>query len=154
MKNFQEISRMEFFHDGGTKVLGIEVPFTRTWTMNAYDEQNNLICSVYESESNNYIKYVKFIYALKMKGYKLRKEDRLILKDESRNDGFLQRSLLDKVTWNDILEIIDVAKVPREHVYKLKDCNINDMTEEKDIFAQCIGLEYEELIEAIKKAKQ
>ena len=153
MKNFKEISRLEFYHDGGTKVLGVEVPYTRTWTLSAFDENDKLIVSVSDPESNNYIKYVKFIHALKMKAYKLRKKDREILKDEQRNDGFLQRSLIDRVTWQDIINITDIAGVSREHVHKLKSCDIEDMKEEKEIFAECIGLEYHELIEAIIRAK-
>lgn len=153
MKNFKEISRMTFDHDGGTKVLGIEVPYTRTWTLAAYDENDKLITAVSKSEKNNYIKYVKFINALKMKAYKLRQEDRELLKDEARNDGFIQRSLIDHVSWNDILEITDIAGITRDHVNKLKSCGIDEMKEEKIIFAECIGLEYHELIKAIKHVK-
>ena len=153
MKNFREISRMTFEHDGGYKIFGIEIPYTRTWTLAAYDKNDKLIAAVSKSEKNNYVKYVKFINALKMKAYKLRPQDREILKDEDRNDGFMQRSLIDRVTWNDILEITDIAGVTREHVNKLKSCGIDEMKEEKIIFAECIGLEYDELIKAIKHVK-
>ena len=50
----------------------------KTWKL-TYDHNNNVICSVYDSEKHNYLKYVRFIVTLK-KGYKLRKCDRMQLK--------------------------------------------------------------------------
>jgi len=154
MKNFKEISRMTFEHDGGTTFWGKEVPYTRTWTLAAYDENDKLITAVSKSEKNNYIKYVKFINELKMKAYKLRPEDREILKNEDKNDGFLQKALIKNITWNNILEVADIAGVSGDHVELLKKCPIDEMKEEKIIFAECVGLEYDELIKAIEMVKK
>jgi hypothetical protein len=37
----------------------------RTWTLKAFDENNNLICEVSKWEDNNYIKYVRFLNKLR-----------------------------------------------------------------------------------------
>ena len=153
MKNFKEISRMTFEHDGGSTILGKELPYTRTWTLAAYDENDKLITAVSKSENNNYIKYVRFITELKMKAYKLRQEDRDILKNEKKNGGFLQQALIKNITWEHILEVTGIAGVSGDHVELLKKCPIDDMKEEKIIFAECVGLEYDELIKAIKMIK-
>ena len=149
MKNFKEISRITFEHDGGSTFFGLKVPYSRTWTLAAYDENDKLIVAVSKSEKNNYIKYVKFINELKMKAYKLRPEDREILMDEERNDGFLQKSLIKNITWKQIIEVTDIAGVSGCHLEKLKSSAIDEMKEEKIILAECIGLEYEQLIKAI-----
>ena len=62
--NLREISRMTFEGEGW--IIGF-----RAWKLTAYDHNDNVICSVYDNERHNYLKYVRFIIALK--GYKLRK---------------------------------------------------------------------------------
>ena len=43
--NLREVSYIKKFHDGGRRVplTNLEIPFTRTWTLEGYDENNNLI---------------------------------------------------------------------------------------------------------------
>ena len=56
-------------------------------------DDNDIRVSLFiDADKNNYIKYVKFINALKDKGYKLRKCDRMLLK--SGEKGFIQKKLL------------------------------------------------------------
>ena len=46
--NLREVSYIKKFHDGGRRVplTNLEIPFTRTWTLEGYDENNNLIVSL------------------------------------------------------------------------------------------------------------
>ena len=139
MDNLKEISRMEFNHDGGVKILGIEVPFSKVWTLEGYDDSNQLICSVSKSERHNYLKYVRFIMALKHNGYKLRKEDRVLLKSGSKE--FMIRSYISKATRSDLYEIALITGHNKSVVDNIK---YQDEATKKE-FAEINGLEDNEL---------
>ena len=49
MNNLKEVSKIDFYHNGA--FWGF-----RTWTLDGYDG-NQKICSVNESDSNNYLKF-------------------------------------------------------------------------------------------------
>ena len=100
MSNLKEISRMTFEPEGW--MIGF-----RTWTLKAYDSADNLICTVDKSERHNYLKYVRFIVALKKKGYKLRKCDRERLKSGEGN--FLIKSYISQATKSDFYEIAEIS---------------------------------------------
>lgn len=140
----REISNMDFFHDGGKYILGILVPFSKTWTLEAYNESGNLICSVNQSERHNYLKYVRFIIALEDHGYKLRLEDRVLLKSGAKD--FLIASYISRASRRDFYEITEVSRTRHE-----VDSIINDTEENQRDFAEINGLEYHELLEIFSK---
>jgi len=132
MDNLTEISRMTFEPEGW--LIGF-----RTWTLKAYDADNNLICTVDKSERHNYLKYVHFIVALKKKGYKLRECDRLQLKSGEKN--FLIRSYISKAQKSDFYEIANIAGISNYEVDNIK--SVSESEQRK--FAEMVGLEYNEL---------
>jgi hypothetical protein len=136
--NFREISHMTFEAEGW--MIGF-----RTWKLTGYDHNNNVICSVYENERHNYLKYVRFIVALKNHGYKLRECDRIRLKSGEGN--FLIRSYISQVTREDIYEIASIAGFSRSEVDNIKYVS----EEEQRCFAEMIGLEYYELRDNLHK---
>ena len=138
MSNLKEISRMTFESEGW--IIGF-----RTWTLKAYDSNNNLICTVSESERHNYLKYVRFIVALKKKGYKLRKCDRERLKSGEGN--FLIKSYISQATKSDFYEIADIAEVSQ---YQINNIRTLPRIEQENI-AESLGLEYHELMENLDK---
>lgn len=117
----------------------------RTWTLKAYDSNNNLICTVSENERHNYLKYVRFIVALKKKGYKLRKCDRERLKSGEGN--FLIKSYVSQATRSDFIEIAEIAGVSDYQINNIRTLSHN---EQEDI-AESVGLEYHELIDNLDK---
>lgn len=144
MSSLREINRLEFFHDGGKHFLGIPVPFSKTWTLQGFDNNDNLICSVDKSENNNYLKYIQFIIELEKKGYKMRKEDRVLLKSGSKD--FLIRSFISKATRNDFYDITHQTGT-RNQVD-----SIEEQSEEiQRDFAEVNGLEYHEFLEILSK---
>ena len=136
--NLREISNMTFEAEGW--MIGF-----RTWKLTAYDHNNNVICSVYDNERHNYLKYVRFIVALKKKGYKLRKCDRLRLKSGEGN--FLMRSFIPQASREDMYEIAYIAGFCRSEVDNIKYAS----EEEQRYFAEMVGLEYEELRDNLHK---
>lgn len=138
MSNLKEISHMTFKSEGW--IIGF-----RTWTLKAYDSNNNLICTVSESERHNYLKYVRFIVALKKKGYKLRKCDREILK--SGKDNFLIKSYVSQATRSDFIEIAKIAEISDYQINNIRTLSRN---EQEDI-AESVGLEYHELMDNLDK---
>ena len=146
MPPLREISSLEFFHDGGKHILGIPVPFSRTWTLQGYDENGKLICSVNKSENNNYNKYVRFIAELEHYGYKLRKTDRLLLKSGAKD--FLIASFLSQATRNDLYEITKISKTRHE-----VDSIRNEPEAVQRDFAELNGLEYHEFLEILASGK-
>ena len=139
-----EISQLNFFHDGGKHVFGIPVPFSKTWTLEAYNESGNLICSVNQSERHNYLKYVRFIIALEYHGYKLRLDDRVLLKSGTK--GFLIASYISHASRRDFYEITEVSRTRHD-----VDSIINETEEKQRDFAEINGLEYHELLEIFSK---
>lgn len=146
MPPLREISKLEFFHDGGKHFLGIPVPFSKTWTLQGYTEQGQLICSVNKSESNNYLKYVRFIIALEDHGYKLREEDRILLKSGAKD--FLIASYIPQATRGDFDDISEVSKT-RHEIDSIK----NETEEIQRDFAEINGLEYHEFLEILASGK-
>jgi len=138
MDNLQEISRMIFEPQGW--LIGF-----RTWSLSAYDSNNTIICKVDKSERHNYLKYVRFIIALKNKGYKLRKCDRLQLK--SGEKSFLIQSYISKAKKHDFYEIANIAGISNSVVDNIK--NVSEIEQRK--FAEMVGLEYHELIDNLYK---
>lgn len=138
MSNLKEISNMTFESEGW--IIGF-----RTWTLKAYDSNGKIICTVDKSERHNYLKYVRFIVALKKKGYKLRKCDREILK--SGKDNFLIKSYVSQATRSDFIEIAKIAGVSDYQINNIKTLSRN---EQEDI-AESVGLEYHELIDNLDK---
>lgn len=132
MSNLNEISHMTFESEGW--LIGF-----RSWTLKAYDVNNNLICTVDKNERHNYLKYVRFIVALREKGYKLRKCDRLQLKSGEKN--FLMKSFIPKAQCSDIYEIANIAGISNSDVDNIKTVSES----EQRTFAEMVGLEYSEL---------
>eukprot|EP01083_Nonionella_stella_P309149 1093641_1 len=93
MKNLKEVTSI-------TKSSSGWMPGFYTWTLKGYDG-NRLVGSVSKSEANNYLKYVAFINELKRKGYKLRYQDRMHLKDEP----FMWKSLIDHIQRSHLEEV-------------------------------------------------
>ena len=155
--NLKEINSLKIFHDGGKKVLGFEVPFTKTWTIEGYVD-NNLIISVSKSERHNYLKYVEFIKQLKYKGYKLNKNQREHIKNykDDYGNSFLMKSFISQAGMSDLVEIGNKAHLTDCYNNKI-DVNENYIKSiknkeenEKRCVAEQLGLEYEELLDILK----
>ena len=138
MSNLKEISHMTFEPEGW--MIGF-----RTWTLKAYDSENNLICTVDKSERHNYLKYVRFIVALKKRGYKLRKCDRERLKSGEGN--FLIKSYISQATKSDFYEIANIAEVSQYQINNIRTLSHN----EQENIAESVGLEYHELMDNLDK---
>ena len=138
MSNLKEISRMTFEPEGW--MIGF-----RTWTLKAYDSADNLICTVDKSERHNYLKYVRFIVALKKRGYKLRKCDRERLKSGEGN--FLIKSYISQATKSDFYEIANIAEVSQYQINNIRSLSYN----EQENIAESVGLEYHELMDNLDK---
>ena len=133
LSELKEISSMTFVPEGF--IIGF-----RSWTLKAYDEKKNLICTVYKNEKHNYLKYIRFIVALKEKGYILRECDRKQLKSGEKN--FLMKSFISHATRDDFCEIANIAGVTEAEINNAK--NLSKL--EQTCLAERLGLEYEELI--------
>lgn len=138
MDNLKEISKMTFDPKGW--FIGF-----RTWTLKAYDEYNNIICTVDKSEKHNYLLYVRFIITLKQYGYKLRECDRQQLKSGEKN--FLIKSFISQARSSDFYEIGLMAGYSKLEINNIKNASI----EEQHTFAEKVGLEFDELINNIHK---
>jgi hypothetical protein len=139
------VGRVNRYHDGGIVILFIEVPFTRVWTLEAFDESNNLICKVWEKESNNYIKYVKFVKKLRECGYELTREQA----NELRSEPFFVSSVISLITIEHINEVASLCGYSSDFVHNI----INKSTEEKTKFAYDIGLYTDELDQVIDRLR-
>lgn len=153
--NLREVSYIKKFHDGGRRVplTNIEIPFTRTWTLEGYDENNNLIVSVSRGERHNYLKFAEFIKELKLRGFKLTKEQR----EEIKEYPFLDPQFIPYAKMSDLTEIGNRVN--------LNDCNGNTMNvtenyiyslrsvdeETKKCIAEQLGLEYNELLNILSR---
>ena len=132
MDNLKEVSKITFQPQGW--IIGL-----RTWVLKAYDEKDNEICTIDNNERHNYIKYVKFIVALKKKGYKLRKCDRVLLKSGKKK--FLIKSFISYAKKNDFYEIANIAGYDNDYVDNIK----TKSEPEQRVFGEMVGLEYDEL---------
>lgn len=145
MQEKKTVSRVNRYHDGGIVILWVEVPFTRVWTLEAFDESNNLICKVYEKESNNYIKYVKFVRKLRECGYELTREQA----NELRSEPFFVSSVISLITIDHINEVAGICGYSHDFVK-----NIHNATPEvKNKFAYDIGLYPDELDQVINRLR-
>lgn len=117
----------------------------RTWTLKAYDNNNNLICTVDKNERHNYLKYVRFIVTLKQNGYKLRECDRKKLKSGEKN--FLMKSFIPQAQRSDFYEIANIVGYSKFEVDNIKTVPES----EQRIFAEMVGLEYDELKDNLHK---
>ena len=131
MDNLKEVSRITFESQGW--FIGF-----RTWTLKAYDENNNVICTIDKSDRHNYLKYVRFIVALKEKGYKLRECDRKQLKSGEKN--FLIKSFISQANRTDLYEIANIAGYSNDYIDNIKTKSL----QEQHVFAEMVGLEFEE----------
>ena len=152
--NLRVVSSIKKFHDGGRKVplTNIEIPFTRTWTLEGYDN-NNLIVSVSKSERHNYLKFAEFIKELKLRGFKLSKDQM----EEIKEYPFLDPQFIPYAKMSDLVEIGNKVN--------LNDCNGNSINvtesyiyslklldeETKICVAEQLGLKYEELLSILSK---
>jgi hypothetical protein len=139
------VTRVNRYHDGGIKILFVEVPFTRVWTLEAFDEHNNLICSVCEKESNNYIKYVKFIRKVREYGYELTRQQA----DEIRSEPFFVSSIISLITIDHINEVTEICGYSKDFIKNIS----NESPEIKNKFAYNIGLYPDELDQVIDRLK-
>lgn len=133
MSHLKEISDMTFETEGW--LIGF-----RTWTLKAYDSNGKVICTVDKNERHNYLKYIRFIVALKKKGYKLRKCDRERLKSGERN--FLIKSYVSQATKSDFFEIAEIAGISEYQINNIRTLSLN----EQKFIAESVGLEYDELM--------
>lgn len=145
MSEKKQVSRVNRYHDGGVKILFVEVPFTRVWTLEAFDENNNLICKVWEKESNNYIKYLKFIHKVRESGYELTRSQA----DEIRSEPFFVSSVITMITLNHILEVSRICGYSDDFVRGIQ----SKSPDEKNKFAYDIGLYPDELDQVINNLK-
>lgn len=134
MEDLKDVSRIEFVHDGFP--MGF-----RNWTLTGFDENNKIICSVDKTDNNNYLKYIRFIVALKEKGYKLRECDRLQLK--SGEKSFLMKKFISKATKKDFYKIGKIIGFSQEYIDDIK----NKSDAEKLYFIEMVGLEPNEFIQ-------
>ena len=137
MNNLREVSHIDFYHNGG--FWGF-----RTWTLIGYDGDRE-ICRVSKSESNNFLKYVRFVQELKKCGYKLRLCDRERLKGGDKD--FMDPALVRLATREHLYEIASYAGYSRHQV----DCMPNESEDEKIIFCENVGLERHELQQIIDR---
>lgn len=136
MNNLTEVSEIDFYHNGWP-------PGFRTWTLKAF-YNNKEICCVNNSESNNYLKYVKFIQELKKKEFKLRECDRVRLK--SGEKGFMNSTFLKFANRGHLCEIASYAGYSKDDLDNMKNRN-NDYQNE---FAENTGLERNEFEKILK----
>ena len=147
------VNHIKKYHNGGVKILGYSVPYTKTWTLEGYDDSNNLIIKVDKNERHNYLKYAEFIKQLKLKGYKLKPEQMKEIKDE-----LLDRKFLPYARFDDLIEIagrVHLTKcdniyqtidIDSNYIYSIKNFDYNT----KCCIAEQLGLTIEELNEILE----
>ncbi len=145
MEEKKKVGRVNRYHDGGIIILWVEIPFTRVWTLEAFDESNNLICKVWEKESNNYIKYVKFVRKIRECGYELTREQA----NELRSEPFFVSSVISLITIDHINEVAGICGYSNDFVKNIP----NASTEVKNKFSYDIGLYPDELDQVIDRLK-
>ena len=139
------VHHVEKFHDGGLKILFVEIPFNRVWTLQAFDDSGNLICEVTQKESNNYIKYVKFIKKVSDSGYKLTREQI----NQIRSDGFFDERFVGHISKEHIFEVASIQGYSNQFVLGL----INKSKDEIEKFGLDLGLFPDEIYRVIERLK-
>ena len=115
----------------------------RKWLLQAYDSNNQLICEVSDWEENNYLKYIKFLNKLRKEcDYDLTEEQRKYIKSEP----FLLVDFIPYITKNHLVQIANLCGYDEAFLDNIQ----SKTNEEKYKFAYDIGLENEELDQAIK----
>ena len=130
------LKRIEMEHNG--KIIGF-----RTWCIEAYDDNDQLILRLDKKESINYIKYVKFLIKLRSLGWDLTLEQRKKFKSEP----FINPKYIKFVREKHLIKIANLCGYDKKFVKNINKKN----KEEKEKFAYDIGLEYDELETIIKK---
>lgn len=162
MNNLIDVSRINQFHDGGIKIpiFGGSIPYSKTWTLQGFDQNNTLITSVSNGERHNYLKYGEFIKQLRLKGYKLTSTQRVDIKTCKIETEFLMKEFIPKAGINDLIEIgnrigisenmsdvNDTIEINKNYIYSLK----NKDESYKIYIAEQLGLEYSELQNILSK---
>lgn len=145
MGDKKKVNYIRKFHDGGIKVLGIEVPFTRVWTLQAFDNTNNMICDITQKESNNYIKYVKFIKKVSDSGYELTR-DQII---QIRAEGFFDERFISQISKEHVFEVASIQGYSNQFVIELP----NKSKEQIEKFGLDLGLFPDEIYKVIERLK-
>ena len=122
------------------------IPGFRTWTLYASDQNGKEICRVSEKRSNNALKYVDFINNLVYRGYKLSRDQRHYLKYD-QGLGFMDPVYLKFVTYGNLVEIVQLAGFTENEVRESR----NKPERIQQLFAERLGLEYEELRNCLAK---
>lgn len=135
------VSDVKKFHDGG--LWGLNLIGGRTWTLQAFDSSNNLICEVSQKESNNFIKYVKFIKKVSEYGFELSREQI----NKIRSDGFFDERFISFITKEHILEVASIQGYSNEFVSELS----NKPKEQVEKFGLDLGLFPDEIYTVIGK---
>lgn len=138
MQGKKTVGFVEIFSDGW-------VLFFKVWTLQAYDNSNNLICEVTQKESNNFIKYVKFIKKIRESGYELTKQQI----EQIRAEPFLMASLFDMITLEHIYEVAEIYGYTKDDVNQIP----SKSQEEKEIFFNDLGFFPDEIVQVINKLK-
>ena len=129
------INKLIYEHDGGYfNIIG-----TRKWYLKAYDDENNLICTINQSnnDKNNYITYVKFIKLLRNNGYKLSESDIIEITENTLQKNFLLESFLKYVQKSHIYEIGEINNYSKSFIDNIK----YESDEKKNEFIQFNGLQ-------------
>jgi len=135
MNNLMPINKLIYEHDGGYfNIIG-----TRKWYLKAYDDENNLICTINQSnnDKNNYITYVKFIKLLRNNGYKLSESDIIEITENTLQKNFLLESFLKYVQKSHIYEIGEINNYSKSFIDNIK----YESDEKKNEFIQFNGLQ-------------
>jgi hypothetical protein len=133
------------FHDGGIRVFGIEIPYTKVWTLQAFGDSNNLLCEVSQKESNNYIKYVKFIKKVSDSGYILTRDQI----NQIRADGFFDEIFISQISKEHIFEVAIIQGYSSQYVIELP-IKSKDQIEK---FGLDLGLYPDEIYKVIERLK-
>tara|TARA_B100001173_G_C15988281_1_gene547748 strand:- start:861 stop:1301 length:441 start_codon:yes stop_codon:yes gene_type:complete len=135
MNNLIPISKLIYEHDGGYfNIIG-----TRKWYLEAYDNQNKLICKLNQdnNDNHNYITYVKFIKLLRNSGYKLRESDIIEITENTMKKNFLLEYFLKYVQKSHIYEIGEINNYSKSYINNIK----YESDEKKNEFIQFNGLQ-------------
>ena len=143
VKNTKYVHRVNRFHNGGLVILFIEVPYTRVWTLQAFDENNNMICEVNQNENNNFIKYVKFLKKVRESDYELTVQQI----NDIRSHPFFMESVISLITADHIFEVAAICNYSQDFVRSIR----NKSLEEKNKFAYDLGFFSYEIDNVINK---
>lgn len=145
MDDKKNVYYIKKIHDGGIKVLGIEIMFTRIWTLQAFDNSNNILCEVTQKESNNFIKYVKFIKKVSDLEYKLSREQI----NQIRSNGFFDERFISQISKEHVFEVAAIQGYSNQFVLDLPIKSKDDVEK----FGLDLGLFPDEIYKVIERLK-